>query len=161
MIINCGLTTIFDLDFLDEFSKYRWNLQGGYVGACNIGNYKYNEYTVKMHRLAMILSGHNINGLVVDHINRDKFDNRVVNLRVCTKAQNTRNKIMNYRNKTGFYGVSIFNSNRYKIKKIRYKAQITYNGKAIYLGVFDDPVEAAKAYNKKAKKFGFYNLNDV
>jgi hypothetical protein len=45
-------------------------------------------------------------GLVVDHINGDKFDNRRENLRVCTQRQNTLNR--KYKSNTGFVGVNVY-----------------------------------------------------
>lgn len=45
----------------------------------------------------------------------------------------------------------------------RWRAQITYKKKAIHIGLFDKPIEAAKAYNEEAVKyFGiFAKLNEV
>ncbi|MGB8225832.1 MAG: HNH endonuclease signature motif containing protein [Sedimentisphaerales bacterium] len=45
-------------------------------------------------------------GMVVDHINHDGFDNRRENLRICTQRQNTLNR--KYKSNTGFAGVNVY-----------------------------------------------------
>ena len=83
-------------------------------------------------------------GLVVDHINHDTLDNRKKNLRICTKAQNTYNSSKRRKNRCGYKGVSI-NYGKYFV-------QIKKDGHAMCLGRFNNLIEAAKAYDKKAKE---------
>lgn len=93
----------------------------------------------------------------IDHVNQDKTDNRIENLRLCNSTQNKGNIGLLRNNQTGFKGVSL-NSHTGK-----YHAQIKINGKQTYLGRFDYPEDAAKRYNDAAKKhFGeFAFLNKV
>ena len=78
----------------------------------------------------------------LDHINRDKLDNRIENLRVATNSQNMANK-PSCHGKTSIYkGVCKRGDKWY--------AQIKYNGKVHHIGSFDDEVTAALAYNDKA-----------
>lgn len=96
---------------------------------------------------------------LIDHINRNKLDNRRSNLRKCTKQQNCFNQGLRCTNTSGFKGV-VFDKRRNA-----YYSRITHNGKTYHLGTFraDDIVLAAKAYNQKAiELFGEYAfLNSI
>ena len=93
----------------------------------------------------------------IDHINGIKDDNRIINLRECTTQQNGMNRGPQKNNSSGYKGVG------WSKKSSKWRAQIRFNNKSIYLGLFDDKKEAAKIYNKEAKKlFGeFVYLNEV
>lgn len=93
----------------------------------------------------------------IDHINRDKTDNRIENLRPCTSSQNKGNMGLLRSNKSGYRGVS-FNTRSQK-----YHAQIKIYGRQTYLGRFDTPEEAALTYNNAAvKHFGkFAYVNEI
>lgn len=82
----------------------------------------------------------------VDHINGDTLDNRISNLRVCTRSQNLFNSKLNNRNSSGFKGVS------YNKKCKKWTAYITVNYKTVYLGLFTTPEEAYKARCEKQKE---------
>lgn len=81
---------------------------------------------------------------LLDHVNRDKQDNRIVNLRPATEKQNHGNISMNRRNKSGFRGVSQNSSSG------KWHAQLKINGKQTYLGRFDTPEEAYECYRRAA-----------
>lgn len=82
-------------------------------------------------------------GYVVDHINRDRSDNRLENLRLATIAENNYN-MKAQRNKWGFRGVS-------RVKN-SWCSTIHANGKAHYLGVYPTKLEAARAYSEAARE---------
>lgn len=82
----------------------------------------------------------------IDHINGNKTDNRITNLRAATTAQNQYNRGPAKNNSTGFKGVS-------PIKNGRFAAQIKANKKWMYLGAFKTPEEASAAYNEAARKY--------
>jgi len=109
----------------------RWTISHGYARTYM------NNTTVSMHR--MILDPPE--NLLVDHINRDKLDNRRSNLRTCTPLENTRNRMR--RSKLGYKGVS--GGGKHNPRK--YRASIRVNRKQIHLGYFDTTLEAAKAYD--------------
>ena len=85
----------------------------------------------------------------VDHINRDRLDNRKSNLRFCTRTENNHNMKLSSRNKSGAKGI-------YKDKN-RLRVSIMFNGKKIYLGTFPNTPEGFKqakiAYNNAAIKY--------
>lgn len=100
-------------------------------------------------------------GLIVDHINGNRLDNRKSNLRVCTQALNMVNR-----------GPSRINGIKRKYKGVFYKKQAKTNpyraiieveGKRKHLGYFATEIEAAKAYNDCAHMwFGdFAKLNEI
>ena len=122
---------------LDEF---KWcKTSAGYAHASIDGSYRL------LHRHIM-----GYPEKFTDHINHNKLDNRMSNLRACTPSQNsgnTRHKV----GKAGYRGV----------KKYRNKWLARIDSK--HLGVFDTREHAALAYNKAAtERFGeFATLNVV
>lgn len=89
-------------------------------------------------------------GMVVDHINGNRLDNRKKNLRICTQNQNTKNRVKSPRNKSGFKGVHFFKS-KYPLQK-PWVAEIVVDRKRISLGYFKTKEEAARAYDIAAEK---------
>lgn len=75
---------------------------------------------------------------VIKHKNGNVLDDRIENLEETTRIERIRSVATNKRNSTGFSGVSFHK------KSGKYSAQITVNGKSMYLGLFDDPSEASK-----------------
>ncbi len=82
-----------------------------------------------------------------DHINGNKLDNRRENLRVCTLAENNRNRTIYKNNKSGFKGVYWSRADK------KWRAQIKINNRMIYLGIFDDLLEAALTYDEAAVRY--------
>ena len=85
-------------------------------------------------------------GLVTDHINGDKMDNRKTNLRICTRADNRHNSKIHKNNTTGCPGITIIRDSG------KYVATITRFKIRHYLGGFDSKDEAIKAYRDKEKE---------
>lgn len=85
----------------------------------------------------------------VDHINGNRLDNRKANLRICTHAQNQRNKIARQYDGKGhsFKGVTFLR------KEGRWRARLTVNKKSYCGGVHKTPEQAARAYDELAKKY--------
>ena len=79
------------------------------------------------------------NELVVDHINHNRLDNRLENLRVCSKRQNTLNTTLSKNNTTKYISVT------WKKDKNKFKSYIFVDGRQIHLGYFNDINEAVKA----------------
>lgn len=87
-------------------------------------------------------------GMVVDHINQDGMDNRRMNLRAATQAQNARNRKKSLKSGSSIYkGVTWDKANR------KWLARIGFDYKAIFLGHFKNEIDAAKAYDEAAKKY--------
>src|ERR1700676_5553287 len=84
---------------------------------------------------------------MIDHDNKVKSDNKIGNLRDCTRSQNHANMYKSTRNKSGYKGVT---RNNNKINP--WCAFIRKDGKTIYIGVFPTAEEAHDAYIAKAKE---------
>tara|TARA_R110000868_G_scaffold282859_1_gene543141 strand:+ start:335 stop:802 length:468 start_codon:yes stop_codon:yes gene_type:complete len=104
------------------------------------------------HRL-IYLWHHGVLPKLVEHIDRDKRNNKIENLREATWSQNLANRGKNKNNTSGFKGVMPNGKN--------WGARIQVNRKYIWLGTFGTAEEAAQAYDREAKQqFGvFAQLN--
>lgn len=99
------------------------------------------------HRVAYYLGTGKEPSEVIDHINGDRADNRLNNLRDVRHSFNSANRTKpSKRNKLGFLGVMEAEG--------RYKAQIQVKGKKIHLGRFDTPKEAHERYMQERKNRG-------
>ena len=89
-------------------------------------------------------------GLVVDHINRNKLDNRNENLRICTAKENSYNKTKSVNSLNKYKGVS-------KSSNGMFKASITKDGKKIEINDIPDEKLAAQTYNLMSEElFGSF-----
>jgi len=88
---------------------------------------------------------HNYVPQYVDHINGDKHDNRIENLRAATSHQNQCNHALKSKNKSGVKGVSWIQRNQ------QWYACIRVHGKTKNLGLFED-LELAKEFIELARE---------
>lgn len=138
-----GESFIIDTDQLEKVLQYNWyvDVRKGYVDSTS--------HKIKQRKLHRYLLD---TDLTVDHINRNPRDNRLCNLRVCTTAENNRNKKVRSDSRTGIKGVH-YEPNKAK----KYRARIQLNGKRITIGRYETLEEAERAYNEKAAElFGDY-----
>jgi len=97
---------------------------------------------LKIHREMMAtFKGKCQSGWVVDHINRIKTDNNLDNLRYSTYHESNSNRCIESR-----YGTGVSKNHK------RYQAQIWIDKKRNYLGTFDTPQKAQRAYQKAIPK---------
>lgn len=129
---------LIDREDLDLVKGYKWQYHIKTGIMCRA-----NKKTVYMHRLIMSAP----KGAVVDHINHNHFDNRRVNLRLCTQSQNSKNQQKPKNNTSGYKGVQF--ENRKELRK-KWRAIIKVNRKNKCLGRYHTAEEAAEAYNKAA-----------
>ena len=119
---------LIDLEDISKVEEYKWYLKkDGYVYS--------NDGPTRLHRLVMDCP----EDMIIDHVNRDRLDNRKSNLRICTTQQNSWNHSVCSRNTSGTTGVSW---NEYCNK---WYAQIMINGKTINLGYYDKYEDAIQA----------------
>jgi len=101
--------------------------------------------TYKAHRLAWLYMHGELPNQPMDHINGDRADNRIENLRVVTPKENQQNQKKFVSNTSGATGV------HWHVRHKRWQARIFVNGKRVHLGAFDDvnlAIEARKAADK-------------
>ena len=143
-----------------QFSKWKWKASHN-----DSSHYRYatrsvtptksnpNHRTIVMHREIMKA----LPGQFVDHVNGNSLDNRKENLRLCTHADNMRNRRISKGTRSGMKGVHANANGK------RWIAHIQFNKKQRHLGVFDTKEEAATCYNNEAKRlFGeFHKPNSL
>jgi len=99
-----GLVALVDEEWLPVLSKFKWYAQDcgwGYYAARDIGG-RYSKQHIYMHRYILMAP----DDWEVDHINRNKLDNREENLRLLKPSGNKANKAIGSANTSGFKGVS-------------------------------------------------------
>lgn len=90
-------------------------------------------------------------GMKIDHIDGDGLNNRRANLRHCTNVENCRNQGIARNNRSGFKGVSWYPNYG------KWVATVWDGQRKVFLGYYADPVEAARAYDAKARElFGAF-----
>lgn len=107
----------------------------------------------KAHRLAWLYLHGNLPPKQLDHINRDRSDNRICNLRLATSAENNQNRSLSTKNTSGHIGVCWFKRTK------KWKANIKLNNKEIHLGYFTDLSEAIEARKAAEVKFHTFQHN--
>lgn len=137
-----GDYALVDDEDYDRVMEYNWYLTNpGYAENVAVG---------KMHRFIM----NPPDDKVIDHINHVTLDNRKLNLRVCTSAENMRNRVSK-KGYSKYKGVSRQSGHK------NWVAYIGYDGVHQHLGSFETEEDAAKAYDDAARKHHreFANLN--
>jgi hypothetical protein len=152
------IKNILDTDFKYEDDKmYRLNKQTNKWTCCNdlkpynrgyihIG---INKKLYKLHRLVYkyFNKDWDITDISttnqIDHININKLDNRIENLRVVNSSENNRNKNKFKNCSSKYKGVSWHKSNN------KWRVNIAIDGKVKHLGLFDNEEEAYECYKKK------------
>jgi hypothetical protein len=120
-------------------------IQGkGYLGF-NIDNRHY-----LAHRLAWLYMYGEWPKHQIDHIDGNKTNNRIENLRDVDNSENHRNTKVNSNSTTGILGVC------WCSEANKWRAYIHIGGRQKRLGSFDDIADAAKARAEAEKKYGFH-----
>jgi len=150
-----GTTVIVDDDVYEWASRRTLGLDNkGYVRFW----YETKERQVhkKLHRVIM---GEPV-GYQVDHINRNKLDNRRENLRLCSNLDNSKNRGV-HRTHNGKPKTSLFKGLCWNKDRRKWQSGIQVDGKRQHLGLFVNEMDAAIAYDTAAlKHFGeFAHIN--
>ena len=87
---------------------------------------------------------------IIDHINHDKLDNKLCNLRSVTVQQNNMNRRISANNTSGVFGVYL------NKKKNLWCAQMKFNGKTYHLGSSKNKDEAIKLRKAEEQRLGFH-----
>lgn len=141
-IIMKRCNAIIDNCDIDLVKQYCWNLNGSY--ACTSITVSPNhQKKLLLHRLII---GEIPKGMQVDHINRNKLDNRRENLRIVTPSQNSSNIGKPKTNTSGYKWVS------YDKSKRKFLGSFSYNKIWHKVGLFDSAVDAYNAVIEERQK---------
>ncbi len=96
-------------------------------------------------------------GMETDHRNHNGLDNRKENIRVCTRGENQHNQSPQLSRASKYKGIYRHHT--------KWRAQICHRGKALPIGRFETEIEAAKAYDARAKEvfgeFAYLNFKET
>jgi len=147
-----GKFAFIDDEDWDLVKNYKWYYNNNGYAETSIKQENGKHKTTGMHRL--IINNNNPK-IHIDHINHNGCDNEKYNLRLCTHQQNHMNQSSNKNSTSKYMGVNWEKSRK------KWKSQIGFNNKRIFVGYFINEEDAARAYDNKAKElFGeFANLN--
>ena len=158
------------LDYNPETGIFRWKVRSvnmfedGFFSAehnCNLWNARFvgkppgsidngylrisiNYEKYRAHILAWVIINGSWPERDIDHINLDRSDNRICNLRLSEDGGNSKNCPKRKDNKTGYKSVHFCKRDK------KYIARIQNNGKRIIVGYFSTPEEAHEAYKEAA-----------
>jgi hypothetical protein len=127
-------------------SKYAGKEAGSFDSTNEYWKVGINAAVLYAHRIIYKMC-YEVEPKTIDHINCNRLDNRLVNLREATPTQNSQNSRSFGNLSTGLKG-SFFHK-----KSGKYQSMIKYNGKQIYLGLFDTPQGAHESYKRAADKY--------
>jgi len=149
LLDNGGVIYIDDEDY-EWLAQYKWGLIEPAVGYKYAGRWE-NHKLVLMHRFIL----HAESWQKVDHKNGNGLDNRRCNIRLCTHAENMRNRKRSEGCGSRYKGVTK--------KQTGWEARIKIDGKTKHLGVYTTQLAAAFVYNKAALKYHgeFARLNPI
>lgn len=123
---------------------YRIKKPGDLAGHHNAAGYitiRFGGVNYLAHRIARYLHTENDPGVLhVEHIDTNKINNKIENLRLATAAQNSRNKGKKLGTTSQYKGVAFY------ARQGNWLSQICANGKTTHLGYFTDELEAHRAY---------------
>lgn len=148
---------IVDKEDIQKVKERAWSLSVyGYVTS-SWNKKTHRTENVRLHRF--VLGMKKSDKRQVDHINRNKLDNRKSNLRICTASENNAHMALTKKNTSGHKGIYW---TKYPQDR-QWNARISFNKKRIYIGAFATKEEASRAYNEAAKKYHgtFAHLNVV
>lgn len=139
------------VEYDPELGLFRWiepgpkRVVGSIAGAIKRDGYRYIGIDLRRYkaaRLAWIYQYGDIpDGMLVDHINRDRSDDRISNLRLVTASQNMMNTSRRSNNKSGHKGIHRHSQNG------NWVVQISAYRQRKHVGVFNDLEDAIRAYN--------------
>ena len=134
-----GKFALIDDDDFEKLIQYKWHCSSLGYAEHRIPS------TMKMLKMHRVVNG-TPDGLMTDHINGNRLDNRKSNLRNCDRSQNLANSSRRKDNKSGYKGVL------WDKRERKWIASIRVNGKLHFLGRYVNIKVAAQAYSEAANK---------
>jgi hypothetical protein len=144
-----GYECLVDDEDYDYLSQWQWHvLVGNHVYAMRNSNYMSNgkRKHILMHRVV----NKTPDNMYTDHINGNSLDNRKSNLRSVTHSENMLNRKPNKKSTSKYKGVCWHKQHR------KWITNLQINKKRIFVGLYKNELDAAKAYVSKVKELGLY-----
>jgi hypothetical protein len=134
-----GHEALVDDEDYELVAQHRWRLAKGGYARTWMPMIRGRRASVSMHRLL-------VPAQVVDHVNGNGLDNRRGNLRPATPAENARNRRKLCAATSQYRGVS------WNERRGAWKSSVYHAGRRYFLGYFTNELDAAEAYQEKAKE---------
>lgn len=142
-----GLVALVDAEDFHWLSRWKWHAH--VVGSRTYAARNASKAeraagapcSIYLHREVLPLA----DGRLVDHANRDTLDDRRANLRAASYVENGANS-----GRTG--GSSIYRGVCVDRRRGKFRAEIRPGGRSIFLGYFNEPIGAARAYDAAARE---------
>lgn len=138
------------LKYYPESGEFRWingprsGLLAGAVDSYGYAIIKLNKKIYKAHRLAFLYTHGRMPDGEIDHINHDKLDNRICNLRECSTKQNLQNREFSKTAESGVRGV-------YRSSSGNFRVRVCVEGKNVGFGSYRD-LELAELVAREARE---------
>lgn len=137
ILVNNNIKSYVDEKYWHKLMEYKWYINtDGYVCKTKITMHQFILKELENQKIP--------NDKVVDHINNNKKDNRLENLRIVSYSENNQNRKKKEGTTSKFIGVSLAGK--------KWRSGIIFKRKKYYLGLFESEMDAAKAYNDKARE---------
>lgn len=134
-----------NFQWLGDTAGHRKNEKVGYLEKSGYLSVSIFGSKIRLHRLAMIFAGFDLKEKMVDHVNLNKSDNRLSNLRIADNSKNKQNCGIRKDNSSGIKGV--FRSRN------GWQGQIQIDGKRISVGHFKNLKDAVIPMSEARKKY--------
>lgn len=125
-----------DLDMIDFIKAHKCHKHYSGYACCHIKDKNGIDKKIRLHRAVLGLENDKRKDIVVDHINRDKSDDRKCNLRIVSHEANNRNTDMYSHNTSGVKGIS------WDKRREKWEIYIHQHNKKINLGLYKDKNKA-------------------
>lgn len=142
LVLSQGKVALVDDSDFEWLNQWKWSYRAKYASRRQSGPRK-PHITIYMHRVI----NNTPHGFDTDHINRDRLDNRRINLRTATRSENNLNKGRRVDNLSGYTGVTWRKDAR------KWIAQLNINRKHIYLGRYESLEDALNARKSAERKY--------
>ncbi|MCP4060719.1 MAG: HNH endonuclease [Pseudoalteromonas sp.] len=127
--------------------------KGKRCGGLNSSGYVVLRFDGKLqyaHRVIYSMMVGDVSGGCIDHVNGNRADNRLANLRLVSRAENNKNSTIQKNNVSGVTGVHFDKGTS------KFRVQISVKNKTKHIGVYGELSEAVKARKNAEIKFGFH-----